>query len=118
MWETAVVFDLTIAHVSGLPARIHMWTHNRLELIGTDAQLFCRFSGFPQPTVMWLGPDDTPITNGDRFHILENGDLTIKSLVWEDMGTYTCVVENQNGIDKTSTFLYPTLVSFRNDGLK
>ena len=39
---------------------------------------------------------------------LDNGDLLIKGINWEDnMGLYTCVAENQYGRDEVKTFLYP-----------
>lgn len=90
-----------------------MWTHNRLEMIGTDVQLFCRSSGIPKPVTSWIGPDDNPIINGEKYQILENGDLLIKDLSWDDMGNYYCTSSNQHGNDKISMFLYPTLVSHK-----
>lgn len=95
----------------GSPARIHMWTRTRLELIGSEVRLFCRASGSPQPTLSWVGPDDTPLTTSQKYTVLENGDLIIKELAWEDMGGYTCVAANANGEDRSLTFLYPTMVS-------
>ena len=35
------------------PARIFMWTSQRLEVEGADVQLFCRATGYPKPTVSW-----------------------------------------------------------------
>lgn len=88
-----------------------MWTRTRLEMIGTEVRLFCRASGSPQPSITWMGPDDTPIvSNGDKYEALSNGDLVIKELAWSDMGGYTCLATNTNGDDRSVTFLYPTLV--------
>lgn len=88
-----------------------MWTHNILELIGSDVQLFCRNSGVPATTVGWVGPEDNTITNSEKYKILENGDLIIRDLSWDDMGNYMCVAQNRLGSDRISLFLYPTLVS-------
>ncbi|XP_054167055.1 zwei Ig domain protein zig-4-like [Oppia nitens] len=93
----------------GSPARIHMWTHNILELIGSDVQLLCRASGTPTPTISWVGPEDNTLTNSEKYKILENGDLVIRDLSWDDMGNYMCVADNQHGSDRTTLFLYPTL---------
>ena len=42
------------------------------------------------------------------FQKLDNGDLLIKAVTWEDnMGLYKCVVENTKGRDEVKTFLYP-----------
>lgn len=92
-------------------ARIHMWTHNRLEIIGKSVQLYCRSSGSPKVTVAWNGPNNKTIqiSNSNKYLVLENGDLVIHKLSWPDMGGYTCHVHNKNGNDTISTFLYPTL---------
>jgi hypothetical protein len=81
-----------------------------LELIGSEVRLFCRSSGLPTPTTSWVGPEDNPIINSEKYKILESGDLLIRDLTWDDMGNYMCVVENEHGSDRTSIFLYPTLV--------
>ncbi|XP_064483494.1 zwei Ig domain protein zig-2-like [Ornithodoros turicata] len=94
---------------AGSPARITMWTHTRLELVGSTVQLFCRPTGTPKPNVIWFGPDDNEIQNGQKYKILENGDLEIRNIAWDDMGGYNCTAENAHGFDRTSTFLYPTL---------
>ncbi|RWS25111.1 neural/ectodermal development factor IMP-L2-like protein, partial [Leptotrombidium deliense] len=98
---------------TGSPARIHMWTVSRLEMMGSSVQLYCRHSGAPHSSLSWTGPSDENKvirTNGRKYHILENGDLVINDLAWEDMGSYSCHVRNQHGSDKVSTFLYPTAV--------
>lgn len=92
----------------GSPARITMWTHTRMELMGSTVQLFCRSRGAPKPSVVWFGPEDSDLHNGDKYRVLENGDLEIRNIVWNDMGGYTCTAENTHGVDRTSTFLYPT----------
>ncbi|CAN8023561.1 unnamed protein product [Ixodes persulcatus] len=51
----------------GSPARITMWTHTRLELMGSTVQLFCRPSGSPKPAVAWFGPDDNVLQSGDKY---------------------------------------------------
>ncbi|CAG2118770.1 unnamed protein product, partial [Medioppia subpectinata] len=75
----------------GSAARIHMWTHNILEMIGSDVQLLCRASGVPAPAMSWLGPEDNTLTNSAKYKVLENGDLIIRDLTWDDMGNYMCV---------------------------
>ena len=91
-----------------------MWSKTRLEVIGSEVQLFCRSSGFPKPVVSWVGPDGIPITTMDRFEVTNSGDLIIRDLSWPDMGGYTCLVSNPSGDDHSSTFLYPTMVGFDN----
>jgi len=48
------------------PARIYMWTSQRLAETGQDAQLYCRASGSPQPTVTWYDPDEREIVSDNK----------------------------------------------------
>ena len=89
-----------------------MWTKTRLELIGSEVQLFCRTQGFPKPSVTWLGPDGKLLTRTDKATVLDSGDLILRDLSWSDMGGYQCVAANEDGQDQTTTFLYPILVSY------
>jgi len=52
--------------LDGAPARIYMWTSQRLAEMGEDAQLYCRTSGSPQPTVTWYDPDERQIVPDDN----------------------------------------------------
>lgn len=100
---------------TGTPSRIYMWTGNRVELEGSDVELFCRTTGVPEPAVVWLGPSGQVISNGSqkKYQVLKNGDLFIKGISWlEDMGVFTCVTENPFGTDEAETFLYPTAAGF------
>ena len=89
-----------------------MWTKSRLELMGSDVRLFCRSQGYPKPNISWLSPDGSVLVSGDKTSILEDGDLIIRDLRWEDMGGYQCLASNQDGDDKTTTFVYPMQVKF------
>ncbi|GFT79998.1 zwei Ig domain protein zig-4 [Nephila pilipes] len=93
----------------GSPARVHMWTHTRLEIMGSDVQLFCRPRGDPRPHVMWKGPDDKPLNDPKKYELLPNGDMIVKHIMWTDMGGYTCQAKNSEGTDEALVFLYPTM---------
>jgi len=54
--------------VDGSAARIYMWTSQRLAEMGQDAQLYCRASGDPQPTVTWYDPDEREILPNDKHY--------------------------------------------------
>lgn len=100
----------SLAH-SGQPARIHMWTARLLQIMGNDAVVFCRAIGDPTPTVEWHIGDDEILESDDKFQILDNGDLLIRQVSWNDMGLYTCVARNGLAKDTITTFLYPMAVS-------
>lgn len=96
----------------GSGARINMWTATRLELIGSEVRLFCRTQGFPRPSIAWFHEHESqPIVSSGRTSVTESGDLIIRGLSWEDMGQYQCVAKNEDGEDRSTTFLYPVMVS-------
>ncbi|CAD5125487.1 DgyrCDS13700 [Dimorphilus gyrociliatus] len=95
-----------------IPARVTMWSPNKMEEEHTDAHLFCRVSGFPKPTVTWYNRINKKITeNMSKYKLLRNGDLIIRNANFlDDMGSYKCIAKNSFSEDSQSTFLYP--VSF------
>ncbi|XP_064603357.1 zwei Ig domain protein zig-4-like [Liolophura sinensis] len=94
----------------GEPARIYLWTANRIEMEGADVQLFCRATGYPKPVITWVDIEGNLVQKGDdRYKILSNGDLLIHKISWKkNLGVYNCIATNPTGTDKTETFLYPT----------
>lgn len=57
-----------------------------------------------------MAPDGQVITKREpkgRFSVSSHGELTIRELVWKDMGVYTCYLENKEGDDSVQTFVYP-----------
>ncbi|XP_022251411.1 zwei Ig domain protein zig-2-like [Limulus polyphemus] len=95
----------------GLPARIYMWTRFRFERQGNDVQLFCRSSELPESYVTWSrGEENAQLENGEKYMILNNGDLIIRDISWEDMGIYTCNARNAFGSDTALAFLYPVKI--------
>ena len=56
--------------LTGVPARIYMWTAQRLEFEGADVQLFCRGGGNPAPSVMWYDQEGRSIgENDDQYAV-------------------------------------------------
>ena len=78
--------------------------------MGLDAHLKCLTVGKHSTT--WLGPDEEPLpAKSDKYQIMLDGSLIIKSLTFNDMGVYQCIVKNSFGHDMAETFLYPVAVS-------
>lgn len=93
----------------GEPARIYMWTLARLEYEESTVQIFCRASGYPEPSITWYDWRNHTLAGNGQFNIVVNGDLVIRDLSWEkNMGVYRCVAENELGSDSSESFLYPT----------
>lgn len=88
---------------------------------GGTAILLCRAEGIPRSEIFWYDMNDELIVNNDmiednvlmgeqRVAVTANGDLIIKHLRWEDMGTYRCVAKNRHGRTEVTSFLYPVKV--------
>lgn len=107
--HTGCLKRITTSPVS-VPARVYMWTGQRLEFEGTTVQLFCRAEGQPTPTVYWMDRERNPIQeNTHKYKVLDSGDLLIFNVNWStDMGQYLCVAKNNIGQDVVDIFLYPT----------
>ncbi|XP_033756914.1 zwei Ig domain protein zig-3-like [Pecten maximus] len=92
-----------------MPARVFLWTSNRVEKSGAAIQLFCRAEGYPTPRIMWKTPNREIITDDNLgYELLPNGDLLIRDVQWRHMGVFACIAENDSGTDMKSTFVYPT----------
>lgn len=83
------------------------WAPTYMSEIGNDVTLPCTSSGNPRPTIIWFDPNNRMVENNDKTTVGENGELTIRSIEWTDMGVYNCVAENHMGEDTVETFLYP-----------
>ncbi|XP_018565968.1 neural/ectodermal development factor IMP-L2 isoform X2 [Anoplophora glabripennis] len=91
--------------------RVTFWASTLMDTIGNEVNLPCKSVGNPKPTLLWIDPNGRVIETDDRFTILPDGELRIKSIIWADMGIYTCVVKNSVGDDTVETFLYPMKAS-------
>ncbi|XP_062853242.1 contactin-3 [Trichomycterus rosablanca] len=56
----------------------------------------CKANGKPKPSFSWLRNGETLMSQGRV--LIENGALTITSLILSDGGMYQCVAENKHGI--------------------
>lgn len=92
-----------------MPARITMWTHNKLVPMGASTVLVCRTQG-SNTGITWVHEETQALISDletDRVHVRDNGDLELKNIQWADMGGYACQAENEIGTDRQVAFLYP-----------
>lgn len=98
----------------GEAARIQMWTDFRIERDDAMAQLFCRATGTPTPTIRWfmldedLKPRQEITKYNPGFFLLHNGDLLVNPKANSDQGgfNFLCEARNKYGIDsKTISFM-------------
>ncbi|UYV77069.1 SDK2 [Cordylochernes scorpioides] len=69
-------------------------------------ELPCSASGSPAPEVRWTR-DAQPVSD-PRYHLSENGSLTIRDLLPTDSGIYQCEAHNSAGSISTTTWLSVT----------
>lgn len=74
----------------------------------------CRTSGYPRPETYWIDNFEKRINPkvNSRYSILENGDLFIENITWQDMGSFLCVAKSEDSEVSADTFLYPLKVTF------
>lgn len=89
--------------------RIVLWAQIVMQTMESDVKIPCM--AHTASNIQWASRDGQLIANvpGSRFKVLDSGELVISKLRWADMGTYTCIAENELGKDSVSTFLYPML---------
>ncbi|XP_030757258.1 neural/ectodermal development factor IMP-L2 isoform X2 [Sitophilus oryzae] len=90
--------------------RVTFWAPAYMDIIGSDIVLPCKSVGNPKPDLWWIDPNSKTIEDGmdnGKFVLLPDGELSIRSITWEDMGVYICMVKNSVGDDSVETFLYP-----------
>ena len=102
------------AHVTALPQRFE-GTENE------ETTLKCEARGTPQPLITWLDPNKRNLSSVGGYSVDRNSGALIISRVKkvDDSGLFTCIAENDAGIDQKTTTLVvsrrPTITSFRNE---
>ena len=74
---------------------------------GDSVTLPCRVARPDEAVVTWSDSRGEAVTSEERFEVMENGDLRISGVSWEDMGQFTCTASNEAGVASVHTFLYP-----------
>jgi len=87
------------------PPVISMHYQTYMLEMGFEAHLKCVTIG--RHATFWLGPDEQPITDNEKFKTLPDGSLIIHDLNFNDMGAYVCVAKNKFGHAMAETFVYP-----------
>uniref|UniRef100_A0A3Q2YDF9 Ig-like domain-containing protein n=1 Tax=Hippocampus comes TaxID=109280 RepID=A0A3Q2YDF9_HIPCM len=96
--------------LSGLSfIRLETPMNNITTSLGQTAELFCRVSGNPPPTVRWL-KNDAPVVQEPRrvsFRSTPYGSrLRIRNLDTTDTGYFQCVATNTQGTVSTTGVLF------------
>ncbi|XP_039194490.1 peroxidasin-like, partial [Crotalus tigris] len=64
--------------------------------VGQDIEIPCTAHGDPQPTITWA-KDRIQITESGKFHISQEGTLSIRDLGLADQGRYECTARSSSG---------------------
>lgn len=64
---------------------------------GQSAELQCRVTGQPMPSVTWYREGGGAVEIGDGISVSSSGDLVISSVTLSDDGDYYCVASNAVG---------------------
>ena len=86
---------------------ISLWRPTLMVEAGDSVVLPCRVERPDEAVVMWSDSRGEAVTSEERFEVMENGDLRISGVSWEDMGQFTCTASNEAGVASVNTFLYP-----------
>ncbi|XP_076455301.1 hemicentin-1-like isoform X2 [Babylonia areolata] len=65
---------------------------------GQSVMLPCETEGSPKPSVYWL-KDRAVLEENANHRMLENGSLLLSNLRLRDAGVFTCIAQNNAGID-------------------
>lgn len=71
---------------------------------GSTVTITCNASGIPRPLITWL-KDGRGVVPGGKKIIDEKGSLTLRGVVSQDSGRYTCVAMNFAGRDTEDSFV-------------
>ena len=88
-----------------VPPRIVDFDGNVTVDIGHSAELKCMGLGNPRPQIAWMF-EGRPVNLADaRFTLMNNGTLRIDGVMEDDLGYYTCIVQNSAGDTNLSLLL-------------
>lgn len=77
-----------------------MFTAHPADIIaatGGSAELQCRVTGQPMPSVTWYREEGGAVEIEGRISVSSSGDLVISSVALSDAGEYYCVASNAVG---------------------
>lgn len=85
------------------------WSPTLMVVEGRTAVLRCRpmRSVLDMVTVWTNDRGEVLGARGERHAVTGEGDLVVRDVSFQDMGTYTCTLSNASGSDSVKTFLYP-----------
>ncbi|XP_019403812.1 PREDICTED: peroxidasin homolog isoform X1 [Crocodylus porosus] len=111
--------------VRSLP--VHLWVTPRVVPVflhrpqdveaetGQDVVIICAAHGDPQPTITWV-KEGIQITDSGKFHMSQDGTLSIRDLGVADQGRYECIARNPFGFTSSTMQLTITATDVGRSG--
>uniref|UniRef100_A0A4X2K4Z1 Uncharacterized protein n=1 Tax=Vombatus ursinus TaxID=29139 RepID=A0A4X2K4Z1_VOMUR len=103
-----------IVHRKVLPVLTQLPPDTSVE-VGKNINIPCSAQGEPQPIITW-NKAGVQITDSGKFHVNNEGTLTIKDVGQADQGRYECVARNHFGFATTSILLTTIAIQGRQAG--
>uniref|UniRef100_A0A8C5TAV9 Ig-like domain-containing protein n=1 Tax=Malurus cyaneus samueli TaxID=2593467 RepID=A0A8C5TAV9_9PASS len=82
---------------------------------GQDVAISCAAQGDPRPTITWV-KEGIQITESGKFHISQDGTLSIQDLGVADQGRYECIARNPFGFTSSAMQLTITATNVGRSG--
>ncbi|XP_031423108.1 neural cell adhesion molecule L1-like protein isoform X3 [Clupea harengus] len=76
-----------------------------LAVEGKSVILHCKTFSSPPSIITWSKEDSADFVEGPRFHLHENGSLEISAVEEEDMGEFSCIAKNVEGLSAITAIL-------------
>ncbi|XP_028262343.1 neural cell adhesion molecule L1-like protein isoform X1 [Parambassis ranga] len=73
---------------------------------GKGVTMHCKVFSSPPSTISWSKDEFSDSVEGPRFTVHDNGSLEIYSVEKSDMGQYTCLAKNTEGLSAIVAILY------------
>lgn len=89
---------VTVAPGTRVPAKIASFDNTFSVSYREDVKLPCQAVGAPLPEIQWK-IKGTPYAASERVRLLPEGSLLVREVTRDDVGEYTCTVENMYGQD-------------------
>ncbi|XP_025057452.1 peroxidasin homolog isoform X2 [Alligator sinensis] len=111
--------------VRSLP--VHLWVTPRVVPVflhrpqdveaetGQDVVIICAARGDPRPTITWV-KEGIQITDSGKFHMSQDGTLSIRDLGVADQGRYECIARNPFGFTSSTMQLTITATDVGRSG--
>uniref|UniRef100_A0A8C3UKJ3 Ig-like domain-containing protein n=1 Tax=Catharus ustulatus TaxID=91951 RepID=A0A8C3UKJ3_CATUS len=118
-YECHAISAIGVASLTVFPCTvIPVFLHPPQDLVaetGQDVSISCAAQGDPRPTITWV-KEGIQITESGKFHVSQDGTLSIQDLGVADQGRYECIARNPFGFTSSAMQLTITATDVGRSG--